>query len=495
MQIRELTQKKKTELEEGWADPVSGGIGKLAGGGVNLARNVGGAIASPFKDIAQGYKSTRQNQKVSVLADKAFRVWQNYVAQLEQSIAVQPDPVAQKKTEPPAATDAAATPPAATNAAATPPAATNAAATGAQKGQEVTLSKGDKYRFAGQQWVEVDPTTGAETGGAALPAGFQKSLTDLAAKQATAKTPPAAKAPGATPPPANGATATTPPGATPQSADATARGEQNKGFGFNRNTGVAFNSQAEKDAVKAQAGNAPATTTPAKPNYGTQTGAGAKVTYNQPTGVPNPLKQTTPGVKQTTPAVTSATPKRPVTTEYDATVKETNRNALKELQAPAGAVSPALAAFRARTDGKYEAYLTAFVQKNLLAGLGFKGLVNQQEITNAIKAIASPANADPAKQRPLWNDLARATSLAVPTVGALTGRDPKAPKNPDTKQDPGDPNAKKDPNAPGQEPAATAEPAKPTMTRDQISQWISRNSEDRNALKAALDAINSAGKA
>ena len=393
--------------------------------------------------------------------------------------------MAQKKTEPPAATDAAAT----------PPAATNAAATGPQKGQEVTLSKGDKYRFAGQQWVEVDPTTGAETGGAALPVGFQKSLTDLAAKQATtpaatAKTPPGAKAPGATPPPANGATATTPPGATPQSADATARGEQNKGFGFNRNTGVAFNSQAEKDAVKAQAGNAPAATTPAKPNYGTQTGAGAKVTYNRPTGVPNPLKQTTPGVKQTTPGVTSATPKRPVTTEYEATVKETNRNALKELQAPAGAVSPALAAFRDRTDGKYEAYLTAFVQKNLLAGLGFKGLVNQQEITNAIKAIASPANADPAKQRPLWNDLARATSLAVPAAGALTGRDPKAPKNPDTTQDPGDPNAKKDPNAPGQEPAATAEPAKPTMTRDQISQWISRNNEDPAALKAALDAIN-----
>jgi hypothetical protein len=28
------------------------------------------------------------------------------------------------------------------------------------------------------------------------------------------------------------------------------------------------------------------------------------------------------------------------------------------------------------------------------------------------------------------------------------------------------------------------------MTKDQISQWISRNSEDYAALKAALDAIN-----
>lgn len=51
-----------------------------------------------------------------------------------------------------------------------------------------------------------------------------------------------------------------------QSADATARGEQNKGFGFNNQTGVAFNSQAEKDAFKAQqaqAGSAPAADTTA----------------------------------------------------------------------------------------------------------------------------------------------------------------------------------------------------------------------------------------
>ena len=162
------------------------------------------------------------------------------------------------------------------------------------------------------------------------------------------------------------------------------------------------------------------------------------------------------------------------------------------MQEPAGAASPALTAFRNRTDGKYEAYLTAFVQKNLLAGMGFKGLVNQQEITNAIKAIASPANADPAKQRPLWNDLTRAAALAVPAAGALTGRDPSAAKaagasgttdtGAETKQ--------------GEEPKPGEEkPAAPTMTKDQISQWITRNSENQAALTALLSAINSAGKA
>jgi hypothetical protein len=117
--------------------------------------------------------------------------------------------------------------------------------------------------------------------------------------------------------------------------------------------------------------------------------------------------------------------------------------------------------------------------------MGFKGLVNQQEITNAIKAIASPANSDPSKQRPLWNDLVRAAALAVPAAGALTGRDPKAPKDPNASG-----TASGEEPTTGQEPTAQNEPAKPTMTKDQISQWISRNSEDHAALKAALDAIN-----
>lgn len=376
MQIRELTQKKQIELEEG----ISSEIGDVAGQVVSGVKNVGSAIASPFKDVAQGYRSARQDQKVSALADKAFRIWQNYVAQVEQSIAKQPATVAPKAD--------------ATKDAVAPGAPANTMAN-----------------------VPVSKTNKAEPGN-----------------------------PNATP-----VTPTTAPAAT-------------------------------------------TATTTAKPNYGTQTGAGAKVTYKQPTGVPNPLAKnpqaTSPNMMQPpakTPATVASTAPgqtitvggqklKPGTPEYEKLAKAT----LKELQAP---VSPALQAFRDRTDGKYEAYLTAFVQKNLLAGMGFKGLVNQQEITNAIKAIAAAANADPAKQRPLWNDLARATSLAVPAAGALTGRDPSSAK---------DPAASKDPNAPattepGEEPS---EPAKPTMTRDQISQWISRNSEDPAALKAALDAIN-----
>jgi hypothetical protein len=416
MQIHELTRKKNTELEEGIADTIGGAVGKTVSG----VKNVGSAIASPFKNVAQGYSTARQDQKVSAMADKAFRAWQKYVAQLEQSIAAQPAPV----------------------------------------------------------------------------------------------TAPVKTAPGTT-----AATATKDAGATATPAPTTA----------------------------------PATT--ATPNYGAQTGAGAKVTYNQPTGgIPNTnttqptntIGPKTPGATVTTPAGTTTTPAKTVASTapgqpitvggqkikpgqpgYDQLAKAT----LKELQTPAAAVSPAVTAFRNRTDGKYEAYLTAFVQKNLLAGMGFKGLVNQQEITNAIKAIASPANADPAKQRPLWNDLVRAAALAVPAAGALTGRNPSAAKPTGqeapvgykindgkggtiTKTDKGwfrsadnyliptNSLAHKDyeglaaqdykgiPNTPGEEPTAQAEPAKPTMTKDQIRQWIARNSEDPAVLKAALDAIN-----
>ena len=369
MQIHELTQKKITELEEGIADTIGGAVGKTISG----VKNVGSAIASPFKDVAQGYSTARQDQKVSAMADKVFRVWQKYVSQLEKSIAVQPAP------------------------------------------------------------VKTAPGTTAPPGGAATAKGV-------------------------------GATATTAPGTT-------------------------------APATTAPGTTAPATTAPAKPNYGSQTGASANVTYKQPAGVPNPTTKTPQPTRRnmvpptaTTPAtVASTAPGQPITVGgqkikpgqpgYDQLAKAT----IKELQEPA-AVSPALAAFRDRSDGKYEAYLTAFVQKNLLAGMGFKGLVNQQEINNAIKTIAAPENADPAKQRPLWNELTRAAALAVPAAGALTGRDPIAAKAAGA-------TAQNTPAAGEETPTAT-EPAKPTMTKDQISQWISRNSEDPAALKAALDAIN-----
>jgi hypothetical protein len=80
MQIHELTQQKK--LDEAWGEDPIADLGQAAGKTVSGIKNVGSAIASPFKDIAGGYKDARMDQKVSAMADKAYRSWKSYEAQL-----------------------------------------------------------------------------------------------------------------------------------------------------------------------------------------------------------------------------------------------------------------------------------------------------------------------------------------------------------------------------------------------------------------------------
>jgi hypothetical protein len=91
--------------------------------------------------------------------------------------------------------------------------------------------------------------------------------------------------------------------------DATKFAKYNPATSATANAAQGINNMV-KGGVAAQQ---PATTT-AKPNYGTQTGAGAKVTYNQPTGVPDPLAKISPATVaskppagQTRPAADSQT--------------------------------------------------------------------------------------------------------------------------------------------------------------------------------------------
>ena len=213
MRIRELTQKKQIELEEG----ISSEIGDVAGQVVSGVKNVGSAIVRPFKDIAQGYSTARQDQKVSAVADKAFRAWQKYVSQLEQSIAVQP-----------------------------------ASATASAK----------------------------TTPGTTAPAG-------AAAPGVPAKTPPGTTQPNTM--------ANAPVSAT--------------------NKAVAGNANATTPATTSPPPTAG--TVPTKPNYGAQTGGGATVKYNQPTGVPTPLAKTpqptSPNMVQPPATVASTAPGQPIT--------------------------------------------------------------------------------------------------------------------------------------------------------------------------------------
>ena len=80
MQIHEITKKKK--LDEAWGEDPITDLGQAAGKTVSGIKNVGGAIAAPFKDVAGGYKDARMDQKVSALTDKAYRAWKSYESQL-----------------------------------------------------------------------------------------------------------------------------------------------------------------------------------------------------------------------------------------------------------------------------------------------------------------------------------------------------------------------------------------------------------------------------
>ena len=81
MQIHEITQKKSNQLDEAVGSGLGGAVGKTVSG----IKNVGSAIASPFKNIAQGYQQGRMDQTISMLADRMNRGWQNYSVQWAKS--------------------------------------------------------------------------------------------------------------------------------------------------------------------------------------------------------------------------------------------------------------------------------------------------------------------------------------------------------------------------------------------------------------------------
>lgn len=81
MQIHEVTKKNNVSLNEG----VGSALGAAAGSVVSGLGKATGAVASPFKDVAQGYKTARADSTVRLLADKLMRAWQQYMTQWAKS--------------------------------------------------------------------------------------------------------------------------------------------------------------------------------------------------------------------------------------------------------------------------------------------------------------------------------------------------------------------------------------------------------------------------
>jgi hypothetical protein len=78
MQIHEVTRAKLDEA-------AAAGIGATAGSAVSAVKNLGSRLASPFKDIKQGYQSGRKDQQIGMLADRLERAWQQYSTQWAKS--------------------------------------------------------------------------------------------------------------------------------------------------------------------------------------------------------------------------------------------------------------------------------------------------------------------------------------------------------------------------------------------------------------------------
>ena len=69
------------KLDEG----ISSALGGLAGAGVGAVKKLGTGIASPFRDVAAGYRSGKVDAKTGAIADKAYRSWSTYRQQLDKS--------------------------------------------------------------------------------------------------------------------------------------------------------------------------------------------------------------------------------------------------------------------------------------------------------------------------------------------------------------------------------------------------------------------------
>lgn len=87
--------------------------------------------------------------------------------------------------------------------------------------------------------------------------------------------------------------------------------------------------------------------------------------------------------------------------------------------------------FQNRTDGKYEQYLTAWIQSNLMRNLYINSVQNAGQINTLVNQL-SQANLPPASQEILWKNLIRvvAQSLIAVQQQQQQQNQPQPPNNP-----------------------------------------------------------------
>ena len=387
MQIHELTQKKNSQLEEG----VTDAIGTAAGKTVSGIKNVGSAIASPFKDVALGYRTGRADQKTSALADKFQRAWQQYATQWAKSQGGQFAIGSAGAAQQPAAGQTSATQPSTAKKATQSP-------TGGPVDQQAlysTIQSLDNKTLNAVAKI-LSQKVGPEATMNALKAQpmSESQLNELGWNDIKAGASAGAQRLGQI-----GSNFRA--GAQQVGRDARA-GAQRLG------TGVKSAYQTAKPLVK-QAAKAGVNAVKAAPGaVATAAGGTAGAIAGMPARAGTAYrasKATTSGPKMTMQELQSALIKltRPQAQKlfaYVQQIQQMRKAGIKEGVTPSTLLP------------SYEQALKAFVQKNMLAGMQYSRLQNASQIDDLIKQLVDPANDSASAQKDLWNKLTLAASVA-----------------------------------------------------------------------------------
>jgi hypothetical protein len=407
MQIHEITKQNTVELNEG----VGSALGTAAGSVVSGLGKAVGAVASPFKDVAQSYKTARADSTVRLLADKLMRGWQQYMVQWAKSqggtYTVPGSGTAPRANQ----TPTGQTPPGQTPPGQTPPGQTKTA--------------------PGQQKVDMEKlfNTVQALDDKQLK-GIASILSQRVGPQATMN---ALKKPEPMPP------------ATGQVEEAVnwagmgskvAQGAKNvagavgqlakqgiqQAPALAKQVGQQYSkvAKAGMQAVKAAPG---AVATAAGATAGSIAGMPARAGTAYRTA-----KQSVSGPTMTTGELNMVV-SRLTTKQAEKLLAFVNQIQTSRKAGLREGVSDNIAV------DKYRDILKAFVQKNLFSGMQYSQIQNVGDIDQLVNDIVDPANDTMAKQKDLWNKLTLAASVAQrrPAPGGTSDNQSAPTTDPNTK--------------------------------------------------------------
>lgn len=384
MQIHEITKSRAQPLEEDLASAAGAGVGRAVSG----VKNVASFVASPFKDIGQGYKTARMDQKTAALADKMYRAWQQYSVQWAKS------------------QGGSYTKPGTGGAAATQTSQPGAVGTGGTAAKSAAGAVAPKTKTTKTKAQDLFSTIQALDDRQL--AGIVKVLNQRVGPAATmaALKKPEPVAPGQLNELGWQDVKNTASNIGTQIKQGVQMAPQ-----LARQVGQGYKKAAQTGmkAVKAAPG---AIATGAGATAGAIAGMPARAQTAYRTG-----KQYVSGPKMTMTELQTAlqglsTTEAQKLLTYVQQIQQMRKAGIKEGLNPPELVKG------------WEQALRAFVQKNMLAGMQYSRLQNVQQIDGLIKQIVDPANDSEGAQRDLWNKLTLASAIAQHNPAQAGGETP-----------------------------------------------------------------------